>query len=370
MTSRERFLRCMRYQSVDHVPDREFGLWRETYTLWQKQGMPEWVTSNSEMERFFGFESVEGIGIDTNLNPEYETLVLRETETTQIIRDAGGTVLEKHKDGASSIPHYLEFPIKTRADWKDYQARLDPSDPKRYPSDEEWREKKVNLGASSLCVHLSLGSLFGWIRNWMGFEACAVACAEDPLWIHEMVEHLCNLSCALIERPLKELKVDSAGFWEDIAFNHGPMISPKMFQEFLVPRYKRITELCNKHGVEVVHVDCDGNINAIAGLWLESGVNCMFPVEVAAGTDPTELRKRFGRSMLLMGGVNKRALIAGKDAIDKELARLAPLVQEGGFIPHVDHRVPPDVTYENYLYYVKRKREVFGIPEPTGRRDQ
>jgi uroporphyrinogen decarboxylase len=114
----------------------------------------------------------------------------------------------------------------------------------------------------------------------------------------------------------------------------------------------------------MIFVDCDGNINDIAGLWLEAGVNCMFPVEVAAGTDPLVLRERHGRDMLLMGGVNKRALAQGQAAIRAEIDRLRPLVADGGFVPHVDHRVPPDVSYQDYRYYLDCKRDAFGIPRP------
>ncbi len=366
MTSRERLVRCMHYQSVDHVPDHEFGYWKEVYPLWQAQGMPKWVKGWEEANRFFRFETYDSVPMHliAGMKPHFRPGVVSKTDTREIVRDKSGVLYERRKDGHSTIPHYLEFPIKTRADWKKFKKRLDPASPKRVLPEEEWEEYEKKLNSSPLPVSISLGSLFGVIRNWMGFEGAALACAEDPLWVHEMVEHLCDFSCALIERPLQKIKVDSGSFWEDIAFNHGPMISPKMFKEFLSPRYKRITNLCRKYGLDVFTVDCDGNINDIAGLWLESGVNCMFPIEVGGGTDPIELRRRFGKDMLLKGGVNKRALIAGKEAIEKELARLAPLVEEGGFIPHVDHLVPPDVTYENYLYYVKRKREVFGIPEP------
>jgi uroporphyrinogen decarboxylase len=90
----------------------------------------------------------------------------------------------------------------------------------------------------------------------------------------------------------------------------------------------------------------------------------MFPLEIRGGTDPFMMRKECGKNVRLIGGVDKTRLIAGRDEIDKEIERLKPLVAEGGFIPHVDHRCPPDVTFENYLYYLRRKREVFGIPEP------
>jgi uroporphyrinogen decarboxylase len=166
-------------------------------------------------------------------------------------------------------------------------------------------------------------------------------------------------------RTPREVELDFAHGWEDMCFNHGPIISPEMFERWLVPRYARIAELLKaRHDVDVVIVDCDGDIGQLVPLWLDGGVNCMFPLEIAAGTDPFDLRRRYGERVILKGGVDKRALIAGADAIDAEIARLEPLVAEGGFIPHVDHRVPPDVSYADYLYYLRRKRDTFGMPHP------
>ncbi|HDI00335.1 MAG TPA: hypothetical protein ENF74_05015, partial [Firmicutes bacterium] len=243
-----------------------------------------------------------------------------------------------------------------------FRPRLDPGTPGRYP--ENWEELKEHWKERDYPLGISVGSLFGWIRNWMGFERICTMMYDDPELMHDIIDHLADFILGTVERAVKEVDLDFAAFWEDMAFRSGPMISPSMFEEFLVPRYRRITSFLNEHGIDIVYVDCDGNINAIAGLWLEAGVNTMFPIEVRAGTDPIELRERFGKDMRLMGGVDKTKLIEGKEAIRKEVSRLEKLVADGGYIPHVDHRVPPDVTYENYLYYLKVKREAFGIPEP------
>jgi len=66
-----------------------------------------------------------------------------------------------------------------------------------------------------------------------------------------------------------------------------------------------------------------------------------------------------------MGGVDKTQLIDGKKTSREELKRIEKLVEIGGYIPHVDHRCPPDVTFGNYLYYLRTKREMLGIPEPA-----
>ncbi|NIM07297.1 MAG: hypothetical protein GTO55_11475 [Armatimonadetes bacterium] len=353
----------MHYEPVDHVPDIEFGYWDEVYGLWHQQGMPKWVTDKEKANKFFGFETREMVPVWHGVLPNFEEGIIEDSETREVIRDFEGVLYERNKDGTSCIPHFLEFPVKNRKDWKEYKKRLDPATPGRLPASEEWTRYAEKASSSDLPVRLNLGSMFGKVRDWMGFEEVAIACIEDPALIHDMCETVCEMSCVLVERVLKDIKVDYAYFWEDIAFNHGPIISPKMFREFLVPRYKRVTEICHKYGLDFIYVDCDGNIHDIAGLWLGAGVNCMFPLDVAGRTDAFALRKQYGKEMLLMGGVAKMALIRGGKAIDEELMRIKPLVEDGGYIPHVDHLVPADVTYENYLYYIKRKREVFGIPE-------
>ena len=153
-----------------------------------------------------------------------------------------------------------------------------------------------------------------------------------------------------IEWAGPQVEIDFGAGGEDMAFKNGPMISPATFEKLVVPRYKRICDALKKYGCDVAYADCDGNINALVPLWLKAGINCMFPVEVAAGSDPIPMRQKYGKAILLLGGVNERALARGKDAIRAELARIAPEVRAGGWIPHVDHRCPPDVTLEDYRY--------------------
>jgi len=365
MNSRERWLACMRFQPIDHIPDEEFGYWAETFPIWHAQGMPEYVNDIPKADCFFGFESYNGVPISGGIIPGFEYKVLEEDERKRIIIDGEGVMAEVQKTGLSTIPHYLKFPVETREDWNEFKKRLDVTDPIRYPSDAEWENWKKSVENSDCVLCIGGGSLFGVIRNWMGFENVAMACMDDPAWVEEMIDYLAEFQCRLIERAVKEVQIDVCSIWEDMAFNHGPIISPTLFKKWLTPRYKRITDLLKANGCEFSFVDCDGNINCVVEHWLEGGVNIMFPLEIRGGTDPYWMREKFGHDVLLMGGVDKTQLIAGKDAIDKEIKRITPLVEDGGYIPHVDHRCPPDVTYENYLYYLKRKREAFGIPEPA-----
>lgn len=365
MNSRERWLACMRFEPVDHVPDFEFGYWNENFPIWHEQGLPKYVDCIWKADLFFGLETYDYVPMNDGLIPGFEYQVLEDDDRNQVIVDYDGVKKVIQKDGLQTIPRFLKFPIETREDWEEFKKRLDVNNPDRYMSDEkrqEWIKSKKNLDRPLV---VGGGSLLGTIRNWMGFENIAIACMDDPEWVEEMINYLADFRVALLDRALVDIEPDTSSIWEDIAFNHGPIISPKLFHQWMTPAYKKVTDCLKRHGCEFSFVDCDGLINSIVHCWLEGGVNIMFPLEIRGGTDPYWMREQFGREVKLMGGVDKTQLIAGKEAIDAELKRITPLVEQGGYIPHVDHRCPPDVTYENYLYYLKRKRETFGIPEPA-----
>jgi len=125
----------------------------------------------------------------------------------------------------------------------------------------------------------------------------------------------------------------------------------------MIPRYARITELAHARGCDTIFVDSDGDVSELIPLWLEAGVNGVYPMEVAAGMDVGELRNQYGKDLLMTGGIDKRALARGPDAIDAELERRMPVAEKGGYIPHLDHNIPHDVSYEAFAYYWRRKKE-------------
>jgi hypothetical protein len=364
MTHRERFVKCMHFQPVDHVPDEEFGYWSENLHVWQQQGVPDNVTN---LEAYFKFAPRSGTGGHTGFSYGFKSEVVEETDTYRIIIDGDGAKQQVFKDGTSTIPHYIEFGLKGRKEWEElYKPRLDIDNPSRYPENGgNWEQTKASLNDPnwSIPVGIGIGSLFGVLRNWAGFEGISMLCYDDPKLVEEMVTHLGDMTCAVIKRAASEIKFDYAGGWEDMAFNNGPIISPTMIRKWLTPNYKRITDILRANGCDIIYTDCDGNINAMLDPWLEGGVNGIFPVDVVGGSEPIAIRKKYGDKIVMLGGVDKHALIAGKEAIKAEIKKIKPYVLEGGWIPHVDHRCPPDVTFENYLYYLDVKRETFGMPK-------
>jgi len=357
LSLRERFRRTMHFEPVDRVPDFEFGYWDETLPAWHAQGLPASVNNELEACAYFGIERWVCPPVNMGVCPSFERQVIETAGDYAIVRDRHGALVKELREGVHSIPHYIEYAVKDRASWEALKQRLNPDEPARFPSD--WAEVREAYRRCEQVRYVDMGSMLGWPRNWTGFENIGVLAYDDPEMFEDMIETLCRTVCAVLEKLLPQLPFDAAIGWEDICFKNGPLISPAMFERFIVPRYQRITALLRRHRIDVIMTDCDGNILPILRQFLDGGVNCMFPIEVAAGSDPVAMRERYGRRLLLHGGVDKMPLIKGGRAIEKELLRLKPVVDDGGFIPHVDHRCPSDVTLENYTLYRRLKREIF-----------
>jgi uroporphyrinogen decarboxylase len=358
VTVREQLLAVFKGERADRIPHVEFGYWIATLAAWHTQGLPREVTTDAAAEEHFGLEGItlfEELPIRNGLFPRFERTLLSREGDREIIRDEEGNICEVVSDD-STMPRYIKFGLETREDWERLRGeRLDPDAEGRIGDVEAVLVRAQRNGRP---VFFHAGSLYGWLRNWMGVEGFSLALMTDRPWVEEMMDHLTALTLTVIDRALPARGVDLGWWWEDMCYNRGPLLSPRLFKELMIPRYKQITRALRKAGIDINVLDCDGRIYELAPGWIEAGINCMFPLEVAH-TDAFQLRKE-NPSVLLLGAVDKRALIAGKRAIDAELDRLRPLIDQSRFIPCVDHRVPPDVTYGNYCYYLEAKQKLLG----------
>lgn len=376
MNNRERFLATMRYQARDRSPIWDFSFWDETLPIWHEQGLPRWVDRHSS-DAFFGMdEGIEAgqraVGVEVGLAPHFEHKVLEDRGEDEVVQQSDGVRVLRRKF-MGSIPQPQGHLLTDRESWrKHYKPRLDPSTPTRYPADWDARVAHWKDPNRTDPIVLPGGSLYGWIRNWMGMENVSYVVYDDPALFGEMVETAADCILGVLTRLLETgASFDACGIWEDMAYNSGPLLSPQHFKTYLVPQYRRITDLLHRYGVDIVWVDCDGNIDLLLPLWLDAGVNCMFPLEVGTwGTDPIRYRREYGRDLLMMGGVSKLTLAESKESIAAEVRRLQPLVEEGGYIGFCDHRVPPTVSLENYFFYLEEVRQVWGLNHdlrPMGR---
>jgi hypothetical protein len=366
LNERQRFHATMHYLPRDRSPICDFGFWAETLEVWHDQGLPRHVTGPATSDAYFGMDAgldrMGATGVSAGLVPLFEEKVVEDRGDHEVVQqDNGVRVLRKKFMG--SIPQHQAHLLVDRASWaKYYKPRLDPDNPARYPADWDERVRTWTDPARDTVIALPGGSLYGWLRDWMGMEALSLTVYDDPAWFEEMVTTVADCIVGTLTRILETGgQFDACGIWEDMCYRAGPLLSPQHFKRTMVPHYRRMADLLRKHGVDVIWVDCDGSIDRLLPLWLEAGVNCMFPVEVGTwGADPVKYRRQYGRDLLMMGGFDKHILARSKAEIEAEAHRLAPLVEEGGFIGFCDHRVPADVPLENYLFYLETVRRVWG----------
>lgn len=359
MNNRERYLATMRFEPVDHPPYMLDGPWPDTMERWIGEGYPRGVPLGD----FLGIDPLErkSVPIDTFLVPPMEQRVIREDETGIVKTDAFGATIRVFRN-RTSMPQWLDHAVKTPGDLLALAERLKPDLDGRVP--ETWtetqarweREEADRLGTASG------GSYYGILRNLMGVERVSLMLYDAPQAIRVFLDAYTDVILAVLEEGLARVRVDQLWFGEDFAYKTASLLSPAMFREFMLPRYKRVTDFARARGVELFFFDSDGNINEMLPHLLEGGVNLIYPVECAAGMDPLVLRKRYGRALRMIGGIDKRALAGGPAAIDREVDGKVPaLIRDGGYLPRIDHSVSSDISLRNFVHYMNRIKQIFGM---------
>lgn len=358
MTDRERFNRQMHYQSVDRCFNMEFGFWDENYKEWPLF-TDNGVTNEPEANQFFSFDRIEITGGNIWLSPIFPERVISETADKRVYMNGDGLTAEVPKDGHSTIPHYTKSSINTPDDWKRCkEERFNIHDPDRIVNIDAL--KKQHPPTRDYPLGVWCGSMMGRTRDLLTFEGFAYAIYDYPEMMEDMVETSCQLVEKYLDQVLPHMDFDYAAGWEDICFKNGPIVSMDFYKSVVVPRYKRIGKKLRQAGIDVWYTDCDGDVRPLLSGFLEAGLNCLFPYEVNSCIHPGKLMDEYGKDLRIMGGFDKLEMIKGRKEIKAYMESLVPWVERGGYIPFCDHRCPPDVTPDNYLYYLDLKKQMFG----------
>jgi len=370
MTHRERFRQTMSYGSPDRPPRWEYGAWPQTIQRWRQEGMAADLTWPVHQPHYL-IEPREAVSFRIDMIPPFEEAILEQDERYEVIRRPDGRITRALKEGTLDgvricMDQYLDAPVHNAEDFAALKARYRSDAPERLPAD--WPALAAGLQSCELPLSLvGAGAHYGLymqLRSWMGTEQLSYAFYDQPRLIHEMLDFFTDFTLELIEPLLRDVQFDYFHFAEDLAGRSGPLFSPAHFDEFFAPRYRRIIERCRAAGIELIHMDSDGNFEALLPRLLEVGVNWIDPCEAAAGMDPVKLRREYGRDLRLSGGLDKRAVAKGPAAIEEELRRkIPPLVEQGGYIPYLDHLFPHDIPYNHLLYYLDIKAKLMEARE-------
>jgi len=352
----------------------EFGYWPETLKRWHKEGLPhktgftkfnglDWIPGEAQpwplsqedvrdidVHNYFGLdEGMQRVPINEWIFPPFKEKTIEENNTYKIIVDEWG-IRKKIQKNITSMPQFLDWPVKNQDDFESIKEKFNPEDKRRFPKDwkkliNEYKKRTFPLGIGGYPV-----GFFGSLRFLLGTNLYYMY-YDNPELIKMIVGFLSEFWINLWSQVLDQVEVDFVIFFEDIAYRGSTLISPDLFREFMMPYYKKITEFLKGKGVKIILVDTDGDFSKLIPFFLESGITGFYPFEVQAGIDVVKVRKKFP-GLQIIGGLDKTKIALGKEEIDGELDIKVPfMLKKGGYIPCVDHDLPPNISWENFVYY-------------------
>lgn len=314
MNSRERFLEVMRYGKPDRVPYFEEGIRKEVLKVWRTQGL----SRGARLSVMFPSDRKEDLELDVDPHPPIERWPAACSELEVLRRS------------------------------------LNPGDNARLPADmgAHVRAGKDRDYVLMLRVHRGFFLSMG-VYDWSRFREVIYLLVDEPQVVRESMAIQGEFAARLAERVLQRVDVDAVVFSEPIGGNDRPLISPRMYDEFVLKSYEPLLALAKQYGVETVIFRTYANARVLLPAILKRGFSCLWACEVnIAAMDYRELRREFGRDLRLIGGIDLDSLRCGQEAIRREIEEKVPLLlAEGGYVPLADGRVREDVTFDNYAYY-------------------
>jgi hypothetical protein len=367
MNDRENAMAILHYQEYDRLPIVHFAFWEETALKWANEdhiSIEEARNHNMVAQKlgfdFDWFTTAQPVtGMNALYPPFTQDVIEVRPDGSYVVLDGYGVKILQKPD-ATGIPPEIDHLLKDRKSWEEhFEPRLQFTKDR---IDHQLLDQLKDDTARTQPIGLYCGSLLGEIRNCLGVVGLSYLVVDDEALVDEIIETFGNLYYEIVKYSLAYgAKFDFGHFWEDICYKGGPLVSPAFFRKKIGPQYRRICDLLSKYGIDIVSLDCDGKIDALVPIWLENGVNTMFPIEVGVWDGNIKpWREKYGKQVRGVGGMDKKVFAYDYPAIDREIERLKGLVDLGGFIPCPDHRIAPDAKWENVQYYCERMRKIFG----------
>ena len=351
---------------------REFGFY--VMDKWKREGhVPQDVTDGQLRELFLydppGDHGLWGLGwCEAAFAPEFEVKVLEPRGEHELVQDRAGRKVLCFKGRRSGfMPEYLDHPVKDQRTWEEnVKWRMDPEAPGRWAKLGERLAEAKAAAAQGLIIKQHVIGGYMYLRSLIGPEQLFYAVYDMPGVLHDCMRAWLALAEAVTARHQQGVTFDELFFGEDICYNHGLLISPEMVREFIFPYYQQLIASMKSRQIDrsrhlFVQVDTDGDCRPAIPLYVQAvGMDVMSPFEVASGCDVVAIGRQHPE-LVILGGIDKRVLAAGRAAIDRELERILPVMRaRGGYVPTCDHGVPEEVPFEDYLHYRRRCVELGG----------
>ena len=347
LTAQERWKRVFDGQFPDRVPYTD-AFWSTTIERWRREGMPAEVAPSE----YFGCELVR-LGGDYTLQLPERTL--EETDRYRIYVDADGATRKVIRVGDDWTPHWLDFSIRDRDDWQRLRERS-AYDPARIAPGTmaEYRAAR----AAGKCVAFAAHASFHPTWHKVGLENLLMGMAEEPEWLVEMFAAHAELVADLYDgMQAQGMEFDVAWLSDDLGFRTGPLISPAMYRDLVMPHHRRLCQHFAADGLKTI-LHSNGDVRSLIPGFLEAGFGVLHPLEAKAGLDVRQLKPEYGERLILFGNIDATRLAGTPEQVEAEVrAKVEAGKADGGYIFHSDHSVPHDVSLDNYRLALKTLAE-------------
>jgi len=323
MTTRERFQAIMNFQPFDRFPVLEWAeWWDETIDRWHNEGLPKNITDRYDICQYFNLDMYK-----QDWFPESAPGCPEEPYH-------GAGILKSEKEYEKILKHLYPVDVVDKKQW------------------DLWAKEQAQ---GDIVIWFTVVGFFWFPRTLFGIEQHLYAFYDFPKLMHRMNSDLTEWILKIIENVTQYCNPDFMTFAEDMSYNHGPMLSKDMFDEFIKPYYDQVIPVLKKNNIIPI-LDSDGDISEPAYWFEDVGIEGILPLERQAGVDMAKLRQDHPK-MKFIGHYDKMVMNKGEKAIRSEFERLAPIASKGGYIVGCDHQTPPGVSLEDYKTFLSCFRE-------------
>jgi uroporphyrinogen decarboxylase len=348
MSSRQRVQTTIARKIPDRVPIQD-SPWGATVKRWHSEGLPE----EKGPADYFGYEIVS-LGAD--VSPRFPARVLEEDDEYITETTSTGAVRRNHKD-YSTTPEIVECPVKNKDDWPPIRERLKP-DFKRV----DWISSgRAYQQARDKGLYVVFGAACGYdvLQSYVRSEQLLALMADDPGFVKEMVDTISDLILETVMMMRKEgFEFDGVWVYNDMGYRNSSLFSPQMYRDIIGPSDRKRNQRFHEAGLQTILHSC-GCVKGLIPDLLDTGFDCLQPLEVKAGMELRELKPRYGDRIAFFGGINTMLMEDPDDArIEAEIREKFRVAKPGGgYLYHSDHSIPKDVSFRKYQFVMECVRK-------------
>ncbi len=323
ITQRQRFLRTLLGGDTDRFPFFDLAPGEDTLRRWHLEGFPR----QQSFSTYFGLETHHSVGLTLHSYPFYK-----------------------------KAPGLLDDPSA-------FDRHYHPNQPSRYARNFVKQSQRNHQQGRVLYVDASGGGLLQMlgVADWDSLRAACFALMKRPQVVEGLLERTTDFYCDCLERVLSKVSVDYAVFYEPIASNRAPVVSPAMFERFAIPGYRKVIDLLQQYRVPLrILCTTGGDLTSLLPSLIDAGINGLWISNIrSAGMEYSKLRRQFGSEIALVGGIDATALARDEAAVRKAVKKTVPdLLESGRYLPCLDDRPRSTVPFAHYRLYRQLLEEI------------